>query len=66
MQIGQTELIMPIQRHYQVTRRRTWVRREAKAGSKHKAFYCRNSSNDEFPPKLFLYFNFNVGTKKLC
>ena len=30
MQIGQTELIMPINRHYQVTRRRTWVRREAK------------------------------------
>ena len=49
-QIEQTELIMPIYRHYQVTRRRTRVRREAKAGSKHKAFYCRNSSNDEFPP----------------
>ena len=29
-QIGQTELIMPMYRHYQVTRRRTWVRREAK------------------------------------
>ncbi len=29
-QIGQTELIMPIYRHYQVTRRRTMVRREAK------------------------------------
>ena len=46
-QIGQTELIMPIYRHYQVTRRRTWVRREAKfvQNTRHSIAEIRQMTN---------------------
>ena len=46
-QIGQTELIMPIYRHYQATRRRTGVRREAKfvQNTRHSITEIRQMTN---------------------